>query len=48
MNPSMLAEVKNISMKKALDIGDKFKELKKLQNTVMFLKKYNITTNMAL
>lgn len=48
MNPSMLAEVKNISMKKALDIGDKFKELKKLQNTVMFLQKYNITTNMAL
>lgn len=48
MSPSSLAEVKNISMKKALDIGEKFKELKKLQNTVMFLQKYNITTNMAL
>ena len=48
MSPSSLAEVKNISMKKALDIGEKFKELKKLQNTVMFLQKYNITTNMEL
>lgn len=48
MSPASLAEVKNISMKKALDIGEKFKELKKLQNTVMFLQKYNITTNMAL
>ena len=48
MSPSSLAEVKNISLKKALDIGDKFKELKKVQNTVMFLQKYNISTNMAL
>ena len=48
MSPSSLAEVKNISMKKALEIGDKFNELKKLQNSVMFLQKYNITTNMAL
>lgn len=48
MSPASLAEVKNISMKKALEIGEKFKELKKLQNAVMFLQKYNITTNMAL
>ena len=48
MSPSSLAEVKNISLKKALEIGDKFKELKKVQNTVMFLQKYNITTNTAL
>ncbi len=48
MSPSSLAEVKNISIKKALEIGEKFKELKNLQNTVMFLQKYNITTNMAL
>ncbi len=47
-SPSSLAEVKNISMKKALEIGDKFKELKKMQNAVMFLQKYNITTNMSL
>ena len=48
MSPSSLAEVKNISIKKALEIGEKFKELKKLQNSVMFLQKYNISTNMAL
>lgn len=48
MSPTSLAEVKNISLKKALDIGEKFKELKKLQNSVMFLQKYNITTNMAM
>ncbi len=48
MSPSSLAEVKNISMKKALEIGEKFKELKKLQNSVMFLQKYNISTNMAM
>ena len=48
MSPASLAEVKNISMKKALEIGEKFKELKKLQNAVMFLQSYNITTNMAI
>ena len=48
MSPSSLVEVRNISMKKALEIGEKFKELKKLQNSVMFLQKYNISTNMAL
>lgn len=48
MSPSSLAEVRNISIKKALEIGEKFKELKKLQNSVMFLQKYNISTNMAL
>ncbi len=48
MAPTRLAEIKNISMKKALEIGDKFKELKKMQNSIMFLQKYNITTNMAI
>lgn len=48
MSPSSLAEVKNISLKKALDIGEKFKELKKMQNSIMFLQEYNITTNMAM
>ena len=48
MSPASLAEIRNISLKKALEIGEKFKELKKLQNTVMFLQKYNISTNMSL
>lgn len=48
MSPASLSEIKNISMKKALEIGEKFKELKKMQNSVMFLQKYNISTNLAL
>ncbi len=48
MAPTRLAEVRNISVKKALDIGDKFKELKKMQNSIMFLQKYNISTNMSM
>lgn len=48
MSPSSLAQIKNISIKKALEIGEKFKELKKMQNSIMFLQKYNISTNMAM
>lgn len=48
MSPSSLAQIKNISIKKALDIGEKFKELKKMQNSIMFLQNYNITTSMAM
>ncbi len=46
--PQRLSEVKGISPKKAEAIGSAFSELKKIQNTVMFLQNYNITTNMAL
>lgn len=46
--PLRLAEVKGISEKKALAIGEGFNEIKKMQNSVMFLQNYNITTNMAL
>ena len=46
--PLRLAEVRGISEKKALAIGESFSEIKKLQNSVMFLQSYNITTNMAL
>lgn len=47
-NPQKLSEVKGISDKKAKQIGESFNELKKVQNTVMFLQNYNISTNMAL
>ena len=47
-SPQKLSEVKGISTKKAQAIGEAFGELKKIQNTVMFLQNYNITTNMAL
>lgn len=46
--PQRLSEVKGISPKKAESIGSAFSELKKIQNTVMFLQNYNITTNMSL
>ncbi len=46
--PLRLAEVRGISEKKALAIGEGFNEIKKMQNSVMFLQSYNITTNMAL
>lgn len=48
MAPEKLAEIKGISKEKALEIGSKFKELKNLQNAVMFLQNYQFTTNMAL
>ena len=47
-SPQKLSQVKGISTKKAQAIGEAFGELKKIQNTVMFLQNYNITTNMAL
>ena len=43
-----LALVNGISEKKAIEIGFSFKEHKEVQNTIMFLQNFNITTNMAL
>lgn len=47
-NPEKLAEIKGISKKKAIEIGAKFIDVKKIQNTIIFLQSYNITTNLAL
>ncbi len=47
-SPNLLSKVKGISEKKAQAIGDAFNELKKIQNSVMFLQSYNISTNMAM
>ena len=46
--PQKLALVNGISEKKAIEIGFSFKEHKEVQNTIMFLQNFNITTNMAL
>jgi exodeoxyribonuclease V alpha subunit len=46
-NPSALKQVKGISESKAVQIAEAFKEIKKMQNAVMFLQGHNITTNMA-
>lgn len=46
--PEKLAKVKGISKKKALQISESFNQIKKMQESVMFLQSYNITTNMAI
>lgn len=47
LNPERLTEVRGISEKKASEIAKTFNEIKKMQNAVLFLQQYNITTNMA-
>ena len=47
-NPSRLAEVKGISSKKAMEIGEAFFDIKKMQNSIIFLQQYNISTNLAI
>lgn len=46
--PEKLSKVKGVSEKKAVIIGESFQTIKKMQNAVMFLQNYNITTNMAM
>lgn len=47
-NPEKLAEVRGISAKKAEEISSSFAQIKKMQNAVIFLQSYNISTNMAI
>lgn len=46
--PEKLAKVRGISAKKAEQISIAFNDIKKMQNSVMFLQSFNITTNMAI
>lgn len=46
--PNKLAKIKGISKNKANQISIAFNEIKKMQNSVMFLQQYNISTNMAI
>ncbi len=46
--PQKLAQINGISEKKAIEIGFSFKEHREVQNTIMFLQSYNISTHMAL
>lgn len=46
--PQKLQQVSGISEKKAVEIGFSFKEHREVQNTIILLQGYNITTNMAL
>ena len=47
-NPSKLAEVRGISARKAMEIGEAFADIKKMQNSIIFLQQYNISTNLAI
>ncbi len=46
-NPGRLREVRGISDRKALEIAHTYQDIKKMQEAVMFLQKYDITINMA-
>ena len=45
--PAKLAEIKGISLKKAMDIANAVAELKNMQEQIMFLQSYGITVNLA-
>lgn len=45
--PNRLAEVRGISTKKAKEIGECFREIRKMQNAVIFLQQYEISTNLS-
>lgn len=45
--PERLAEIKGISMKKAMDIANQLAGRRDMRNAVMFLQKYGISMNMA-
>lgn len=46
-NPMLLVKVKGISQKKAIDIANAVAGLKSMQQQIMFLQSYGITTNLA-
>ena len=46
-NPLKLAEVKGVSKTKAMQIADTFRDIKQMQNSVMFLQRFDISTNLA-
>ncbi|MCH5151658.1 MAG: ATP-dependent RecD-like DNA helicase [Clostridiales bacterium] len=46
-NPMLLAKVKGISDKKAMDIANAVASLKNMQEQIMFLQSYGITVNLA-
>lgn len=47
-NPERLAECRNVSQKKAREIGQAYAEVHQMQNAVMIMQSYNISTNLAI
>ena len=48
LSPLKLAQIKGINPKKAYEIGQEFQKIHSMQEVVMFLQGYNISTNMAI
>lgn len=46
-SPARLAEIRGISINKAMLISESYAEVKSMQSTIMFLQEYGITTKMA-
>ncbi len=46
-NPQMLTQVRGISERKANEIYEAFNEIRKMQNAVMLMQEYEISTNLA-
>ena len=47
-DPARLSEIKGISPKKAMQIGEAFADLQSVQGIVLFLQQYRISANMAM
>lgn len=47
-NPDRLAECRNVSPRKAKEIGLAYAEVHQMQNAVMIMQQYNISTNLAI
>lgn len=45
--PNRLSEVRGISAKKAIEIGQCYSDIKKMQEAVIFLQSYDISTNLS-
>ena len=45
--PTRLSEVRGISKKKAIEIGEYYTDIKKMQEAVIFLQGYDISTNLS-
>lgn len=48
LNPQKLTEVRGVSPAKALQIHDAYEEIRIMQNAIMFLQSYDISTNLAI
>ena len=47
-SPEKLAKIRGISKKKAFIINESYNQVKNMQNSIMFLQRYEITTNTAI